>query len=248
MRELAAHTEVKGSCRRLTHLVKAHCPAAYQGRHLDKMASEARAVRTGDWGIWPISDAAIAYAALDVLMPLAVHLYMSDTLVSGLDALVAGLDRMPQTEVNVESDRLLDASSTPGDTVENASIPRDSKKRKLDSAAEINSDFFRMQRNRSTLPPNSGQKIYPEGSPDALSGLCLIVSGVLDSMTRDQFSDYVIRHGGRTVKSVTRKVTHLVTDHGEAGPSKLKKCSNFGIQIVGEDTILDIVAKSAGHK
>ena len=105
--------------------------------------------------------------------------------------------------------------------------------------------FFRMQRNRSTLPPNAGRKEYPEGNADALAGVCIVVSGVLDSMTRDEFSQYVARHGGRTSKSVTRKVTHLVTDHGEAGPSKLKKCSSFGIKVVGEDAILGMVAENA---
>ena len=99
-----------------------------------------------------------------------------------------------------------------------------------------------MQRNRSTLPPNAGRKECPEGNADALAGVCIVVSGVLDSMTRDEFSQYVARHGGRTSKSVTRKVAHLVTDHGEAGPSKLKKCSSFDIKVVGEDAILGMVA------
>ena len=55
------------------------------------------------------------------------------------------------------------------------------------------------------------------------------------------------RHGGKTVKSVTNSLTHLVTDvEGTGGVSKLKQCKQKGIAVVGEDFIFDIVKKSAG--
>tara|TARA_B100000900_G_scaffold33832_1_gene25465 strand:+ start:628 stop:1128 length:501 start_codon:yes stop_codon:yes gene_type:complete len=156
---------------------------------------------------------------------------------------------MPRTDVALEPDQLLSAPSERSAALD-APETETSRKRKLGSKqsaadADVHSDFFRMQRNRSTLPPNAGKKKYPEGNADALAGVCIVVSGVLDSMTRDEFNQYVARHGGRTSKSVTSKVTHLVTDHGEAGPSKLKKCSSFGIKVVGEDKILGMVAANS---
>ena len=253
LRDLAQHQEKAGTGNGLAHLVKAHCPDTYHGKHLDKSGTEVRAIRTGDWGSWPVSSAALAYASLDVLMPLAVLLHLAGSVECDTRMLTEGLNRMPRADVAVEPGRLLcpPAETTAG---VDAIKAQDPKKRKLDSGAEasaaahVHNDFFRMQRNRSTLPPNAGKKKHPESDSDALAGVCITVSGVLDSMTRDEFGDYVARHGGRISKSVTRKVTHLVTDHGEAGPSKLKKCSMFGIKVVGEDTILGIVAKHAAQK
>jgi hypothetical protein len=256
LRDLAQHQgRAEQTGNGLAHLVMAHCPDTYQGEHLDKSGTEVRSIRTGDWGSWPLSSAALAYAALDVLMPLAVLLHLDCSVECGPKALNECLNRMPRADVAVDPDRLL----CPSDTtvgVPDAPKARNTKKRKVDSdaasaapaAADVHSDFFRMQRNRSTLPPNAGKKKHPQGGSDALAGVCVIVSGVLDSMTREEFSEYVTRHGGRTSKSVTRKVTHLVTDHGEAGPSKLKKCSAFGVKVVGEDTILEIVANHASQK
>ena len=68
LRDLAQHQDKSGLGNGLTHLVKAHCPGVYHGEHLDKSGAEVRAIRTGDWGSWPLSPAALAYAALDVLM------------------------------------------------------------------------------------------------------------------------------------------------------------------------------------
>ena len=68
LRDLAQHQDKSGVGNGLTHLVKAHCPGVYHGEHLDKSGAEVRAIRTGDWGSWPLSPAALAYAALDVLM------------------------------------------------------------------------------------------------------------------------------------------------------------------------------------
>ena len=229
--------------------MKAHCPSVYHGEHLDKSSAEVRAIRLGDWGSWPLSPAALAYAALDALMPLAVLLHLGGGAECSAATLAKGLGRMPRTDVALEPDQLLSAPSERSAALD-APETETSRKRKLGSKqsaadADVHSDFFRMQRNRSTLPPNAGKKKYPEGNADALAGVCIVVSGVLDSMTRDEFNQYVARHGGRTSKSVTRRVTHLVTDHGEAGPSKLKKCSSFGIKVVGEDKILGMVAANS---
>merc|ERR1711904_737170 len=104
-------------------------------------------------------------------------------------------------------------------------------------------NFFMAMRNSIVKAPNVGKKHHPEGSSNALAGVCIIVSGVLDSFERADMEAYVKKHGGSVSKSVTAKVTHLVTDHGEAGPSKLAKCKEFGIPVVSEDVILDMVGK-----
>merc|ERR1712232_798940 len=100
-------------------------------------------------------------------------------------------------------------------------------------------------RNSSVKPPNLGVKPHPRGSKNALASVCIIVSGCLDSFERKDMEKYVMDHGGKVSKTVTAKVTHLVHDHGEAGPSKMAKCKELGIPCVSEDVILDMVANSA---
>lgn len=257
LRDLSSHGG--GRCTRvsLTHLVKVHCPKRYHGPHLDKNNSETSALRTGDWGQWPLSDAAVAYAALDVLMALAVYVYVTSDgselcdkqshavgsdgeNVSSVETLLKGISAMPEQNVALNNKDLL---STEG--VRGGAETEMSRKRKPDQNHNHHSDFFRMQRNKSMVPPNMGKE-HPHGMPDALQGVCVVVSGVLDSFSRDDFHQYVTKHGGKVMKSVTKKVTHLVTDHGEAGPSKLKKCTDYGIKVVGEDDILSLVKHSAG--
>merc|ERR1712139_749652 len=97
-------------------------------------------------------------------------------------------------------------------------------------------------RNSIISPPNLGNKEHPAGPKNALANVCIVVSGILDSFERADLEKYVKEHGGSVAKSVTSKVTHLVTDHGEAGPSKLSKCKELNIPIVSEDVILKMVS------
>ena len=63
-------------------------------------------------------------------------------------------------------------------------------------------------------PENHGNVEYPRGHPDCLSKVTIVISGVLDSMMRDQATDYIKRHGGRVTSGVTGKTTFLLC--GEA--------------------------------
>ena len=259
LRDLSTHDG--GSCSRasLTSLVKQHCPKRYHGPHLDKHNQEISALRTGDWGQWPLSDAAAAYAAIDVLMTLAAYVYLTSDKaelctnksvavdsdgeqrpICTAEILIRGLMTMPEKNVALNGEELLSARGVSGEGVQ-TEMPR--KRKEPDEPDAQHSDFFRMQRNRSMVPPNLGKE-HPHGMSDALQGVCVVVSGVLDSFFREDFHQYVTKHGGRVMKSVSKKVTHLVNDHGEAGPSKLKKCKAYGIKVVGEDDIMSLVKHS----
>jgi len=120
----------------------------------------------------------------------------------------------------------------------------DAKKQKMVLTDEQKANFFQCMRNRTISPPNIGVKEHPKGGNDALSKVVVIVSGILDSFERKDFEQYVLDHGGKVSKGVTSKVTHLVNDHGEAGPAKQAKCKEFGIPMVSEDVILNMVKDS----
>ena len=55
------------------------------------------------------------------------------------------------------------------------------------------------------------------------------------------------KHGGKISKSITRKTSFLVNDHGTVGPSKFKKCQANNIPVVGEDHILELVRKNSNE-
>lgn len=120
----------------------------------------------------------------------------------------------------------------------------DAKKQKRVLTDEQKAHFFQCMRNKAISPPNIGIKEHPKGAKDVLSKVVVIVSGILDSFERKDFEKYVLDHGGKVSKGVTAKVTHLVNDHGEAGPSKQAKCKEFGIPMVSEDVILKMVKDS----
>lgn len=65
--------------------------------------------------------------------------------------------------------------------------------------------------------------------------------GVLDSMNRKECEEYILKHGGAMAKSITVKVTHVLNDHGEIGPVKLKQAQAKGIPVVSEDVLFQLV-------
>lgn len=62
----------------------------------------------------------------------------------------------------------------------------------------------------------------PRGHPDCLTGKTFVISGVLDSLGREEATDYIKRHGGRVTGAVSGKTSFLVVGH-HTGRSKYRK-------------------------
>jgi len=206
-------------------LCRSTCPESFR---IDKGAIEAK-VRLGNWAAWPLTELQLRYASMDALISFTIFLYQN----GGAWAIRCDLFSAPDAFKDV-----MLQSCQP--------LPPDEKK-KLQSAPATkgkNSNFFLMHRNRSIVPPNFHKKQHPQGTAGALEGIVVVISGVLDSMSREDMTRYVLAHGGAVRKAITRTTTHLVNDHGSVGPSKLKKCEAQGIPVVSEDVIFGLVAKS----
>ena len=50
----------------------------------------------------------------------------------------------------------------------------------------------------------------PRGHPECLTGLTFVISGVLDSLRREEAEDVVKRHGGRITTSISKKTSFLL--------------------------------------
>ena len=65
----------------------------------------------------------------------------------------------------------------------------------------------------------------------------MVVSGVFETMSRDEAKAAVTNHGGRLVGSISSKTT-LVLAGDKMGPSKLKKAENLGVPLMDEAAFL----------
>ncbi|XP_034941191.1 replication factor C subunit 1 [Chelonus insularis] len=87
---------------------------------------------------------------------------------------------------------------------------------------------------------NPGSKEIPEGAPNCLAGLSFVITGVLESLEREQADELIKQYGGRVVAAVSKKTSYLIVGD-EAGTSKLTKADSLGIKKITEDDLLDLI-------
>ena len=49
---------------------------------------------------------------------------------------------------------------------------------------------------KTAAPPNAGSKRIPKGAPDCLNKLAFVITGLHDSLTKEQLTDLIKSHGG----------------------------------------------------
>lgn len=106
-------------------------------------------------------------------------------------------------------------------------------------------DFFTEPHNLEVLSALTGpsgvriQQQRREQVSQTLAGQTFVVTGTLDSMTRDQAKAEIKRRGGKVTGSVSAKTTCLV--HGEKAGSKLAKARELGIELLDEAGFLQLL-------
>uniref|UniRef100_A0AAG5CZT0 Replication factor C subunit 1 n=1 Tax=Anopheles atroparvus TaxID=41427 RepID=A0AAG5CZT0_ANOAO len=96
-------------------------------------------------------------------------------------------------------------------------------------------------------PANPGSKEIPEGKPNCLQGLQFVITGVLESMERDECAQVIKDLGGKVVGAVSKKVTHMVIGD-DAGPKKVAQAEDMGIAQLSEDGLFDLIREKSGQK
>ncbi|XP_046396184.1 replication factor C subunit 1 isoform X2 [Ischnura elegans] len=89
-------------------------------------------------------------------------------------------------------------------------------------------------------PRNPGSKEVPKGSPNCLAGMTFVISGVLDSLDREEAMALVQQCGGKVTSNVSKNTTYIVLGD-EPGPAKVTKARNLGTKELTEDGLLDLV-------
>lgn len=104
-------------------------------------------------------------------------------------------------------------------------------------------DYFHSEHNLKILNElkelgiNPSSKLKPKSSK--LSGKTFVLTGTLENMTRDEASEIIKYHGGKTSSSVSKK-TDFVLAGANAG-SKLEKAQNLGVMILTENNFLEMI-------
>ena len=76
---------------------------------------------------------------------------------------------------------------------------------------------------------------------DELKGLTFVLTGTLETLTRDEASDIIKKMGGKTSSSVSKNTSYVIA--GTSAGSKLDKAQNLNIPILTEQDFLSMIGK-----
>ena len=81
--------------------------------------------------------------------------------------------------------------------------------------------------------------IEAQDGDERFDGKTFVVTGTLPNVSRKDASELIEKHGGKVSGSVSKKTDYLLA--GENAGSKLTKAQNLGINVISEETLLEMV-------
>ncbi len=104
-------------------------------------------------------------------------------------------------------------------------------------------DFFKDKKNIELLNDLSTYGVIPSNSTqnksDEFAGLTFVLTGTLQSMTRDEAGAKIKEMGGKTSSSVSKKTSYVIA--GENPGSKFDKATSLGVKILNEDEFKELI-------
>ncbi|WP_118194107.1 NAD-dependent DNA ligase LigA [Albibacterium indicum] len=85
-------------------------------------------------------------------------------------------------------------------------------------------------------------QIKKEILSDELHGKTFLISGVFETISRNDLKDIIEKHGGKMVSSISGKLDYLVAGEN-MGPSKLAKAEKLNIDIISYEQLLKMIIK-----
>lgn len=108
-------------------------------------------------------------------------------------------------------------------------------------------DYFANEANHQLIErlKSSGLRMdMPEldmsGYTDKLKDQSIVISGVFNHHSRDEYKEMIEKHGGKNVGSISKK-TNFILAGENMGPSKQEKAEKLGVRIMNEDEFLALV-------
>lgn len=124
---------------------------------------------------------------------------------------------------------------------------QETKLSEIDGVGEIIAksiyDYFKDENNIKLIDELKSLGINPQEKTkkksDILVGKIFVLTGTLQNMTRDEASEIIKSHGGKTSSSVSKKTSYVLA--GENPGSKLDKAQNLGVIILTENDFLEMI-------
>ena len=112
-----------------------------------------------------------------------------------------------------------------------------------DITATVLVEFFANPKNRELCDRLAALGIKTEATSEeklsTLEGSTFVLTGTLPTMTRDEASDLIKKHGGKVSGSVSKKTSFVVA--GEEAGSKLIKAKELGVPVIDEAGLLEML-------
>jgi DNA ligase (NAD+) len=109
--------------------------------------------------------------------------------------------------------------------------------------AESIVEFFKKNENRKIVDDmiSSGVQIFRDvdQKEGLLAGRVFVLTGTLDTLTRDEAKKVIENAGGKVTGSVSRNTDYLVA--GASPGSKLKRAEELGVEIIDEETLMKLM-------
>ena len=104
-------------------------------------------------------------------------------------------------------------------------------------------EFFANPKNRELCDRLISLGLKTEATTEqklaTLEGLTFVLTGTLPTMTREEASDLIKKHGGKVSGSVSKKTSYVVA--GEEAGSKLTKAKELGVAVIDEAGLLEML-------
>ena len=107
--------------------------------------------------------------------------------------------------------------------------------------------FFSDERSRELVNRLKGYGLKMEieessaqGGSDILAGQTIVISGVFNHHSRDEYKELIERHGGKNSGSISAK-TSFVLAGDNMGPAKREKAQELGVKLVSETEFLEMI-------
>ena len=136
--------------------------------------------------------------------------------------------------------------------------PKETKKQEVDTKSEkkpkekvaVTGSYRRRWGQSDREPPQHGMKPIPIGKENCLEGLAFVLTGLNESLTRDEMTSLISKYGGVERSAVSKKTNYLVAgfEMEDGRPitegSKYRAAMEKGVSIINEDDLLKMIYDS----
>ena len=108
-------------------------------------------------------------------------------------------------------------------------------------------DFFSNEKNKEIISRLKKADLQFElseeqqqGGTDKLKDLTIVISGVFEKHSREEYKDLIELNGGKNSSSISKKTSFILAGEN-MGPEKQKKAQSLGVKLINEDEFLEMI-------